>query len=105
MEKILTWRWKEDTSEKKNEEEAEPVAGSSKMPPPKALPPKVEREFFIKFKDQSYWHCDWIKEIQLDVFHPQTYRMYLRKNDMDEPPRLVDFCPLFHQCLYSINAI
>ena len=21
------------------------------------------------------------------MFHPQTYRMYLRKNDMDEPPR------------------
>ncbi len=87
VEKILTWRWKEDEDEnKKDAPEPEPVAGSSKMPPPKALP-KVEREFFIKFKDQSYWHCSWVKEIQLDVFHPQTYRMYLRKNDMDEPPR------------------
>ena len=88
VEKILTWRWKEEDDEdkKKTEAEPEPVAGSSKMPPPKALP-KAEREFFIKFKDQSYWHCSWVKEIQLDVFHPQTYRMYLRKNDMDEPPR------------------
>ena len=86
VEKILTWRWKEDDeSEKENEKEPEPVAGSSKAPPPKA-PSKAEREFFIKFKDQSYWHCKWIKEIQLDVFHPQTYKMYLRKNDMDEPP-------------------
>ena len=48
---------------------------------------RAEREFLIKFKDQSYWHCSWVKEIQLDVFHPQTLRMYLRKNDMDEPPR------------------
>ncbi len=88
VEKILTWRWKEaDEEEKKDaEEEPEPVAGSSKMPPPKPMP-KVEREFFIKFKDLSFWHCDWVKEIQLDVFHPQTHRMYLRKNDMDEPPR------------------
>lgn len=90
VEKILTWRWKEESeaaaAEKKaNEPEPEPVAGSSKMAPPKNTP-KVEREFFIKWKDQSYWHCSWAQEIQLEVFHPQTYRMYLRKNDMDEPP-------------------
>jgi chromodomain-helicase-DNA-binding protein 4 len=89
VEKILTWRWKEvdenEEKEKKDAEEPEPVAGSSKATPPK-LQTKAEREFFIKFKGQSYWHCEWIKEIQLDVFHPQTYKMYLRKSDMDEPP-------------------
>ncbi len=87
VEKILTWRWKEadEDEEKPKESEPEPVAGSSKAPPPKQQT-KAEREFFIKFKSQSYWHCDWVKEIQLDVFHPQTYKMYLRKNDMDEPP-------------------
>ena len=92
VEKILTWRWKEEEEddadgekEDNTEKEPEPVAGSSKAPPSKAQP-KAEREFFIKFKGQSYWHCKWIKEIQLDVFHPQTYKMYLRKNDMDEPP-------------------
>jgi chromodomain-helicase-DNA-binding protein 4 len=73
VEKILTWRWKEDDEEENKTKEAEPVAGSSKQSN-KAVPPKVEREFFIKWKDQSYWHCSWIKEIQLDVFHPQTYR-------------------------------
>ena len=89
VEKILTWRWKEEEEEvdSKKKSDAEPVAGSSKNPPKTVVPSKVEREFFIKWKDQSYWHCSWIKEIQLDVFHPQTYRMYLRKNDMDEPPR------------------
>lgn len=85
VEKILTWRWKEDEDEDKKKKEAEPVAGSSKRHP--KVPTKIEREFFIKWKDKSFWHCSWVKEIQLEVFHPQTYRMYLRKNDMDEPPR------------------
>ena len=56
VEKILTWRWKEDESQvnsPKREEEVEPVAGSSKMPTKvKKLPPKAEREFFIKWKDE-----------------------------------------------------
>ena len=88
VEKILTWRWKEeeeDDEEKKKRSLSEPVAGSSKRVAKISL--KAEREFFIKWKDKSYWHCSWVKEMQLDVFHPQTYRMYLRKNDMDEPPR------------------
>ena len=79
VEKILTWRWKEDEEEEKKPSESEPVAGSSKNPP-KSVPSKVEREFFIKWKDQSYWHCSWIKEIQLDVFHPQTYRFEFRNS-------------------------
>merc|ERR1711899_409055 len=86
VEKILTWRGKEDDEPKEEEKEEEPQPGTSSMKPKKPLP-KIEREFFIKLKEQSYWHCMWAKEIQLDVFHPQTYRMYLRKNDMDEPPR------------------
>jgi chromodomain-helicase-DNA-binding protein 4 len=86
VEKILTWRWKEDDEPKEDEKEEEPQPGTSAMKPKKAMP-NVEREFFVKLKEQSYWHCMWAKEIQLDVFHPQTYRMYLRKNDMDEPPR------------------
>merc|ERR1711997_714617 len=86
VEKILTWRWKEDDEPKEEEKEEEPQPGTSTMKPKKPLP-KIEREFFIKLREQSYWHCMWAKEIQLDVFHPQTYRMYLRKNDMDEPPR------------------
>merc|ERR1712156_344760 len=86
VEKILTWRWKEDDEPKEEEKEEEPQPGTSSIKPKKPLP-KIEREFFIKLKEQSYWHCMWAKEIQLDVFHPQTYRMYLRKNDMDEPPR------------------
>merc|ERR1712066_418783 len=74
----------EKEKEKKDDEETEEEKKKKKK---KYIPKKAEREFFIKFKDMSYWHCSWVKEIQLDVFHPQTHRMYLRKNDMDEPPR------------------
>merc|ERR1712080_548172 len=61
VEKILTWRWA-GVDEEKEDEEAKAQEAEGKK------------------KRRS-------KEIQLDVFHPQTDRMYLRKNDMDEPPR------------------
>ncbi|XP_047505475.1 chromodomain-helicase-DNA-binding protein Mi-2 homolog isoform X1 [Pieris napi] len=65
--KILTWRWKEHT-------------GKTKAP--------RSREFFVKWHEKSYWHCSWISEIQLDVFHPLMYRYYMRKSDPEEPPKL-----------------
>ena len=76
VEKILTWRWKEDDEDRKKATDGEPAVGPSKKFGAK-IPNKAEREFFIKWKDQSYWHCCWIKEIQLDVFHPQTYRYWI----------------------------
>ncbi|XP_071446539.1 chromodomain-helicase-DNA-binding protein Mi-2 homolog isoform X2 [Hetaerina americana] len=77
--KILTWRWLERKPDEKEKEEEE---GSKKGPP------KPQREFFVKWQEKSYWHCDWISELQLDVFHPAMYRYYYRKSDMDEPPKL-----------------
>ncbi|XP_063377859.1 chromodomain-helicase-DNA-binding protein Mi-2 homolog isoform X1 [Cydia fagiglandana] len=65
--KILTWRWKEHSAK-------------SKAP--------REREFFVKWFERSYWHCSWISELQLDVFHPLMYRYYMRKYDTEEPPKL-----------------
>ncbi|KOB74563.1 putative Chromodomain helicase-DNA-binding protein Mi-2-like protein [Operophtera brumata] len=65
--KILTWRWKE--------------------PPSKNKTPR-QREFFVKWHEMSYWHCSWISELQLDVFHPLMYRYYMRKYDTEEPPKL-----------------
>ncbi|XP_046390688.1 chromodomain-helicase-DNA-binding protein Mi-2 homolog isoform X3 [Ischnura elegans] len=77
--KILTWRWIERKPGEKDKEEEE---GSKKGPQ------KPMREFFVKWQEKSYWHCDWITELQLDVFHPAMYRYYYRKSDMDEPPKL-----------------
>ncbi|EGI69818.1 Chromodomain-helicase-DNA-binding protein Mi-2-like protein [Acromyrmex echinatior] len=76
--KILTWRWKE-SSDTPSEEPS-----TSKAAPKQ----RKMREFFVKWADMSYWHCDWITELQLDVFHPLMYRNYYRKYDMDEPPKL-----------------
>ncbi|KAH1016970.1 hypothetical protein HUJ05_007711 [Dendroctonus ponderosae] len=45
------------------------------------------REFFVKWHELSYWHCSWITELQLDVYHPLMFRSYTRKYDMEEPPK------------------
>lgn len=77
--KILTWRWSEPIPE----DPKNPQASTSKGPPPQTR----TREYFIKWKDRSYWQCSWITELQLDVFHPLMFRYYTRKYDMEEPPR------------------
>ncbi|XP_067423181.1 chromodomain-helicase-DNA-binding protein 5 isoform X3 [Emydura macquarii macquarii] len=56
------------------------------VPPPKSLEGIPEREFFVKWAGLSYWHCSWVKELQLELYHTVMYRNYQRKNDMDEPP-------------------
>ncbi|PFX26138.1 chromodomain-helicase-DNA-binding protein 4-like isoform X3 [Stylophora pistillata] len=48
------------------------------------------REFFVKWSEMSYWHCSWITELQLEIYHPSMYRAYFRKNDMEEPPPVDD---------------
>ncbi|KAM7323866.1 hypothetical protein ACRRTK_016171 [Alexandromys fortis] len=84
VQRILHWRW------------TEPPApfmvglpgpeGEPGMPPPKPLEGIPEREFFVKWAGLSYWHCSWVKELQLELYHTVMYRNYQRKNDMDEPP-------------------
>ncbi|KAF7256300.1 hypothetical protein EG68_06473 [Paragonimus skrjabini miyazakii] len=44
------------------------------------------REFFVKYTDLSYWFCEWLSELQMDVHHPIMLRNYFKKNDMEEPP-------------------
>ena len=92
--KILTWRWAEIFKDDEPVKSGEllniddiPAAQPSTSKKPQ---PKPQREFFVKFHDMSYWHCTWISEVQLDVYHPSMYRNYCRKTDMDEPPPLDD---------------
>ena len=87
VEKILTWRWKGMEDKEEEEEKAEDGGEVKKKRRRKRIPKDAQREFMIKWKEMSYWHCSWVQEIQLEVYHPQSYRMYLRKNDMDEPKR------------------
>lgn len=109
-EKILSWRWieipypdpdpetvkKNQEAEKQKEKEkaatedgkvAEGEAETAKeeekinLLPPRKLQPRKEREFFIKWKYMSYWHCTWVNEMVLELHHAQTLRMYWRKMD------------------------
>ncbi|XP_008433725.1 chromodomain-helicase-DNA-binding protein 3 isoform X3 [Poecilia reticulata] len=85
VQKILHWRWGEPPP-------PIPVPLPPDAPPDAPpLPPmkgRAEREFFVKLTSQSYWHCTWITELQLEIFHSVMYRNYQRKTDMDEPPSL-----------------
>lgn len=37
------------------------------VPPPKPLEGIPEREFFVKWAGLSYWHCSWVKELQVSA--------------------------------------
>ncbi|XP_012736801.1 chromodomain-helicase-DNA-binding protein 5 isoform X3 [Fundulus heteroclitus] len=84
VQKILHWMWGEPPLP------AEPPAGPDGKPiDPLTKPPlkgRPEREFFVKWAGLSYWHCSWVSELQLELYHTVMYRNYQRKNDMDEPP-------------------
>ncbi|XP_038047464.1 chromodomain-helicase-DNA-binding protein 4-like isoform X2 [Patiria miniata] len=84
VQKILTWRW---TSPPVNTDPLDPECGSPTKKEPGLKP---TREFFCKFHGMSYWHCDWVSELQMEVFHIILYRNYSRKFDMEEPPPLED---------------
>lgn len=89
VQKILTWRWKkfepeEDENETSNEETTGETA--TEQPKPVRRPPPLVREFFVKYQHLSYWHCEWVDELRLDVFQPSMFRIYCRKTDMEEPP-------------------
>ncbi|PSN37765.1 Chromodomain-helicase-DNA-binding protein Mi-2 [Blattella germanica] len=86
VQKILTWRWAEPKKGDKLEDDTPSEEPSTSKRPPRK--PKPQREFFIKWHEKSYWHCAWISELQMDVFHPLMIRNYMRKYDMDEPPKL-----------------
>ncbi|KAM7422043.1 hypothetical protein PAMA_010229 [Pampus argenteus] len=84
VQKILHWTWGEPPLP------AELPAGPDGKPTdPLTKPPlkgHPEREFFVKWAGLSYWHCSWVSELQLELYHTVMYRNYQRKNDMDEPP-------------------
>ncbi|XP_046678885.1 LOW QUALITY PROTEIN: chromodomain-helicase-DNA-binding protein Mi-2 homolog [Homalodisca vitripennis] len=79
--KILTWRWVNVPDNKATEEASSSTTSKKKRP-------TRTREYFVKWYEKSYWHCDWVSEIQMEVFHPLMIRSYTRKYDMDEPPKL-----------------
>uniref|UniRef100_A0A8C8BLB8 Chromodomain helicase DNA binding protein 5 n=1 Tax=Otus sunia TaxID=257818 RepID=A0A8C8BLB8_9STRI len=85
VQRILHWAWKEPPAAPLPPALPAPDAELA-LPPPKVLEGIPEREFFVKWAGLSYWHCSWVKELQLELYHTVMYRNYQRKNDMDEPP-------------------
>eukprot|EP00069_Balaena_mysticetus_P015960 bmy_09538T0 len=84
VQRILHWRWTEPPAPFMVGLPGSDVEPG--VPPPKPLEGIPEREFFVKWAGLSYWHCSWVKELQLELYHTVMYRNYQRKNDMDEPP-------------------
>ncbi|XP_041444883.1 chromodomain-helicase-DNA-binding protein 3-like isoform X2 [Xenopus laevis] len=84
VQKILHWRW--GVPPEGVPPPPQPQDGAQDEDPPRALQGRSEREFFVKWAGMSYWHCSWITELQLEIFHTVMYRNFQRKNDMDEPP-------------------
>ncbi|XP_053675987.1 chromodomain-helicase-DNA-binding protein Mi-2 homolog [Anopheles nili] len=78
VQKILTWRWTDKPINPDEPSTSKGAVGGSTR----------RREYFVKWLEKSYWHCDWITELQLDVHHPLMFRYYTRKYDMEEPPKL-----------------
>ncbi|XP_060558085.1 chromodomain-helicase-DNA-binding protein 5-like [Ruditapes philippinarum] len=87
--KVLTWRWTEPPTPHKKMEEMDHTH-EHHLEPDSTPDHRPEREYFVRFHGLSMWHCDWVSELQLDVFQTALLRMYIRKNDMDEPPPLED---------------
>ncbi|XP_015192459.1 chromodomain-helicase-DNA-binding protein 5 isoform X3 [Lepisosteus oculatus] len=84
VQRILHWTWGDPPlpPEPPAGPDGEPASQLAK-PPLKGHP---ERELFVKWAGLSYWHCSWVTELQLELYHTVMYRNYQRKNDMDEPP-------------------
>ncbi|KAL6465084.1 hypothetical protein MHYP_G00274010 [Metynnis hypsauchen] len=84
VQRILHWMWGDPPLPP----EVPPIRDGEK-PEPMAKPPlkgRPERLLFVKWAGLSYWHCSWVSELQLELYHTVMYRNYQRKNDMDEPP-------------------
>ncbi|CAI4226575.1 unnamed protein product [Auanema sp. JU1783] len=87
-EKILSWRWKEIpyVEAYTPKEGEEPDKDLVMLHPPMKMEPRREREFFIKWRYMSYWHCEWVSETLMDVYFTALLRMYWRKYDSETPP-------------------
>jgi hypothetical protein len=82
VDKILTWRWVETQEER--------TKFYLMSPDERTFAPKPRREFFVLWAGRSYWHCSWVAELALEVFHFNLLRSYSRKKNMEEPPKLDD---------------
>ena len=60
--KILTWRWREPPQVEDELDHVTPHSPSKKQP---IISERKQREYFVKWHEMSYWHCEWITELQV----------------------------------------
>ncbi|CAJ0577901.1 unnamed protein product, partial [Mesorhabditis spiculigera] len=89
-ERVLSWRWIQIEYPEPEARPADADPTEPRLRPPRKMEPRREREFFIKWKYMSYWHCEWVNETVLDVWYPHVLRMYWRKADPEVPPEVDD---------------
>ncbi|CAF1127460.1 unnamed protein product, partial [Didymodactylos carnosus] len=67
-----------------------PTADPTLPPGSKKGPPKT-REFFVKYDGYSYWSCEWIPELQLEVHQAPLWRCFEKKiRDTKQPQLTLD---------------
>jgi hypothetical protein len=101
VKKILTWRWVTHPSTGKTEktdasttasiapsEQTEKESdGQQRLIPmlDPSLPvgvvqgPLRTRELFVKYDSLSYWSCEWLPELQVEVHQSSLWRCYIKK--------------------------
>nr|QVX32604.1 CHD3/4/5B [Platynereis dumerilii] len=101
VQSIITWKWSENDTNydeldhtkspiKKKTEKLRRDLAAARKGETRQLEKQPERLIFVRFKDYSYWECDWITEQQLEVFHNMSHKHFKKKYDQDEPPALED---------------
>lgn len=118
VKKILTWRWithpnphstatktSDSTKMDENSESATTTAAEGTdagadvkqrliptldpgLPPGVTRGPFKTRELFVKYDGLSYWACEWLPELQVEVHQPSLWRCYIKKIGDARQPQL-----------------
>lgn len=79
IEKIIAWKWKDP----------ECVEVPDNRPGKEGETRKLwgirSRIFLVKYKNMSYWRCEWIDELRLEVHEVHLWRYWNTRTNMDEP--------------------
>ena len=62
------------------------------LPPGVTRTPFKTRELFVKYDGLSYWSCEWLPELQVEVHQSSLWRCYMKKiGDAKQPQLTIDF--------------
>jgi hypothetical protein len=61
------------------------------LPPGSTRGPFRTRELFVKYDGLSYWACEWLPELQVEVHQSSLWRYYIKKiGDAKQPQPTID---------------